>query len=507
MQPANFRIVARHAEGSVEPRPYEDHAAGSHVVQFYENDHFLSAAVADFLAAGLINGQPLVIIATPDHRDAFTVRLRAKGCDIDGAVATGQATFLDASSTLASFMIDGKPDAVRFRAAIEPVLVRAAAAHGGGVIRAYGEMVDLLWEQGNTDGAIRLEELWNELAAIRAFTLLCAYAMGHFYKNAGADQYHRVCGQHSHVVPVQQYGETHEAGQAIEITALQQRTHALEAEISHRAELEQRLREALSARGAAEAALTRALECEQAARAEAEAANRAKSEFLAVMSHELRTPLNAIGGHVQLIQLGLRGAVTDAQHDALQRVQRNQQHLLALINDVLNLARIETGRVEFKMESVALGPLLSDVLSTVEPLLTTKQLTYAVSMLQDGPGDELAAKADAEKLQQIMLNLLTNATKFTPSGGTVAIEARESDERADIVRVSVRDTGIGIPASKLETIFEPFVQLGQRMTCPHEGVGLGLAISRDLARGMGGELAVQSDEGVGSTFVLTLPRA
>src|SRR5215210_948048 len=108
MQPANFRIVARGPDQSAEPRPYEDHAEGAHVVQFYENDHFLSAAVADFLAAGLNNGQPLVVIATPDHRDAFSVRLRAKGCDIDAAVASGQATFLDASSTLASFMVDGK---------------------------------------------------------------------------------------------------------------------------------------------------------------------------------------------------------------------------------------------------------------------------------------------------------------------------------------------------------------------------------------------------------------
>jgi signal transduction histidine kinase len=386
------------------------------------------------------------------------------------------------------------------------VLARSAERNGGGVIRAYGEMVDLLWEHGNTEGAIRLEELWNELAVTRKFTLLCAYAMGHFYKNVGSEHYDRVCGQHSHVIPVQPYTQTHGGGQTVEITALQQRAHALEAEITHRAELEHRLREALAARGAAEAALTRALECEQAARAEAEAANRAKSEFLAVMSHELRTPLNAIGGHVQLIQMGLRGKVSDAQLDALDRVQRNQRHLLALINDVLNLVRIETGRLEFRTEAVPLAPLLADVLSTVEPLLTARQLSFAVSLPHEIADGELVARADAEKLQQILLNLLTNATKFTAPGGTVTITAAMSEERPDSIVIGIRDTGIGIPTSKLETIFEPFVQLGQRMTCPQEGVGLGLAISRDLARGMGGELTASSQEGVGSTFVLTLPR-
>ena len=495
MQPANFRILPRTTEPSAERQPYEDRFGSAHAVQFYENDHFLAAAVADFLIAGLTIGQPIVVIATQDHRDAFCVRLRAKGVDIDTAIGAGQVVFLDARSTLASFMVDGMPDAIRFRAAIEPVLARTVQVRGGGVVRAYGEMVDILWEEGNTDAAIRLEELWNDLATTRAFTLLCTYAMGHFYKNAQHEKFERICGQHSHVISTLPATQTHGAQETVEV------------EITHRAELERRLREALAARRVAEAALTRALESEQAARAEAEAANRAKSDFLAVMSHELRTPLNAIGGHVQLIQLGLRGPVTDAQLDALGRVQRSQQHLLTLINDVLNLVRIETGRIEFAAETVRLKQLLVDVLSTVEPLLTARQLTFAVSLSDDGVEGALSVKADAEKLQQILLNLLTNATKFTPPGGAVTVEAAVATERPEVVRLSVRDTGIGIPSSKLERIFEPFVQLSQRPASPREGVGLGLAISRDLARGMGGHLRAFSEEGEGATFVLTLPRA
>ena len=502
MQPANFRIVARQAEPEVERQPYDDPSASAHVVQFYENDLFLSAAVADFLASGLSAGQPIIVIATEDHRGAFSVRLRAKGFDVDNAVDSGQAVFLDARATLASFMVDGRPDAARFHAAIDPIFARSAQSRTGAVVRAYGEMVDLLWEEGSTDAAIRLEELWNDLAKTRAFSLLCTYAMGHFYKNAESEHLERVCRQHGHVMPTRTFSTAQET-QTGELDALQERTHALEAEISHRAELERRLREALAARSTAEAALTRALECERVARAEAEAANRAKSEFLAVMSHELRTPLNAIGGHVQLIELGLHGPVTDAQLIALNRVQRSQRHLLALINDVLNLVRIETGRVDFAMLTVPVAQLLADVMSTVEPLLSARQLTFAVSM----PDGELAVRADPEKLQQVMLNLLTNATKFTNPGGTITVEATVATDGSDMVRVSVRDTGIGIPMTKLESVFEPFVQLGHRTTCPQEGVGLGLAISRDLARGMGGELSASSVEGQGSTFVVTLPRA
>ena len=235
------------------------------------------------------------------------------------------------------------------------------------------------------------------------------------------------------------------------------------------------------------------------ARRAAEDANRAKSEFLANMSHELRTPLNAIGGYVQLIQLGIHGPVTDAQREALARVTRSQRLLLRLVNDVLNLARVESGRIEYHAEPVVLDTLVGSVLQMVEPQMATAHVRREVIA---APG--LVALADREKLEQILLNLLSNAVKFTPRDGSITVIA-EPDPDGRHVLVRVRDTGIGIAPDKLESVFEPFVQVDAADTPQHEGTGLGLAISRDLARGMGGELTAVSQPGEGSTFTVRLP--
>ena len=232
----------------------------------------------------------------------------------------------------------------------------------------------------------------------------------------------------------------------------------------------------------------------------ADDANQAKSKFLAVMSHELRTPLNAIAGYVQLIEMGVHGPVTEDQLVALDRIHRSQLHLLRLINDVLNLARIEAGRVDYKIRSIALADVVATVMPMVEPQLAAKGVTSLA--LLDGAG---LVRADREKLEQIVLNLLTNAAKFTQRGGTVTVRVRKDCGIPDRTCLDVEDTGIGIPEELQADIFEPFVQVDTDNR--KEGSGLGLAISRDLARGMGADLIVKSVPNKGSVFTVILPAA
>ena len=248
----------------------------------------------------------------------------------------------------------------------------------------------------------------------------------------------------------------------------------------------------------------------EAARAAAEEANRAKTQFLANMSHELRTPLNAIQGHVQLLTLELHGPITPAQQQTLDRVDRAQQHLLRLIDEILGYARLESGRVEYDLQPVRVADVLRDIRPIVEPLVLAKGLTFVEQPAHDGT-DGVRVLADREKLAQVLLNLLSNAVKFTATGGTVAVgiapPALDDGAAGATATVYVRDTGVGIPPDKLEAIFEPFVQVRNAYSPGQGGTGLGLAISRDLARGMGGELHAASEPGVGSTFTLTLPLA
>ena len=233
--------------------------------------------------------------------------------------------------------------------------------------------------------------------------------------------------------------------------------------------------------------------------AEARVANNAKSDFLTTMSHELRTPLNAIGGYVELLEMELRGPLTSAQKRDLERIRASQQHLLGLISGVLDLARLEAGKATYDIEDIALAPFLAGLDALIAPQAAAKQLTLDYRPC----APDCAVRADREKLRQILLNLLSNAIRHTPAGGRVTLSAANAGPR---VQIAVEDTGSGIPAGKHEEIFEPFVQLDRSLSHPREGLGLGLAISRDLARGMAGDLTVDSSAMTGARFLVTLER-
>jgi signal transduction histidine kinase len=218
-----------------------------------------------------------------------------------------------------------------------------------------------------------------------------------------------------------------------------------------------------------------------------------------MMSHELRTPLNAIAGYAELLQLGIHGTITEQQGHALGRIQASQRHLLGLIDEVLTHAKLETGTAHYQLSSVNASEAIVKAEGLVAPQAWTRGVVLTVTSC---PAD-VFLRGDPEKVQQILLNLLSNAVKFTPRGGRIDIDCVLTDAG---VRITIRDTGIGIAADMLDQIFEPFVQVRSELTRDVNGTGLGLAISRALARGMDGNLTVESDVGRGSTFTLTLPR-
>ncbi|MGZ3440573.1 MAG: ATP-binding protein [Polyangia bacterium] len=443
-------------------------AQQNHIVQFYEDEGFLADVVAHFIGVGLAAAEPTIIVASAAHRAAFTRELERKGFDVARLLAGGQFVMLDARETLARFMVDGEPDPTRFRSVIGGALTELCRSSCHARVRAYGEMVDLLWADGNADAAIRLEELWNELERAHSFSLLCAYDMGRFPGGVDGAGLARVCAAHSHVIPTEGFARLPDADARLrEVAQLQQRARALESEIAERKKVEAQLRDSL----------------------------RQRDEFLAIAGHELKTPLTAaqlmMESLLRLTRLGVPAVV----QERLAKATHSLGRLGKLVDGLLDATRLTTGRMALHVDDeVDLVALARDAIETAAPMLAAARCQVQL----DGE-PKLEGRWDRQRLEQIVVNLLSNAAKYS-SGCPIEVRIERGDDRARLV---VRDRGRGIARADQERIFERFERATDSAST--WGLGLGLWIARQAVESHGGTIAVDSELGQGATFTVELP--
>ena len=451
-----------------------------HFVQFYDEDSFLLDAVTRFIGTSLADGDAGIVIATKPHRDALAERLSASDLDLTSVTERGCYVPLDATETLSKFMVDGWPDERRFRDVVGSVIARVAGAGHRPRVRAFGEMVALLCADGMPDAAIRLEELWNDLGKRLACSLLCAYPMSTFRRNAHGRPLSTICAQHSRVIPAESYTAlTTTEDRLRTITLLQQKARALEAEVAQRKQAEtalQRKREELNEN------------LEQLAETD-----RRKDEFLAMLGHELRNPLSAV-----------RNAIVTARLDpprrerALDIARRQADQLARLVDDLLDVARITQGRITLRKRPISFAGVVERAVETTRQLVEERAHALALVL----PAEDLWVEVDPTRLEQVVVNLISNAAKYTEPGGRIEVAA---ERRGDEVVLRVRDNGIGIAPEMLPRVFDLFAQAEPSLDRAQGGLGIGLTVVRRLVELHGGRVEVESEQGQGAEFRVFLP--
>ncbi len=445
-----------------------------HLVQYYEKEGFLYDRVTDFMSDGLRGSDAAVLIATRAHRDGVEARLFRKGVDLAGLTARGRYHALDAHDTLSRIMVDGAPDPEHFAKTIGPVIKIARA--GDRRVLAFGEMVALLWAEGNRDAAIRLEELWNDLARKETFALLCAYPIAHFDDAGHAKPFADINAAHTWVTPAESYSIAEIDERNRVIATLQQKAAALEAETKQRAVLEAALRGKID---------------------ELAEVDRRKDEFLAMLGHELRNPLAPVTTALQLMRIheGEPNRVARSR----EIVERQIEHMTRLIDDLLDVSRITRGKIELREQPLLLSAVIERAIESVRPLIDERGHRIALDL----PTEPVTFLADPARLGQVFANLLNNAAKYTDVGGRIWLRARvEGNE----LMVGVKDDGPGLTNELRKHAFELFMQGPQTRARARGGLGIGLTLVRRLVELHGGTVeALSEGPGKGTEFVVRLP--
>ena len=426
-----------------------------HIVQFYDNDLFLLERVKSFIEAS----EAAIVIATPAHRDILEANLRIAGLSVEEAKQQGIYTALDAEETLSLFMDRDMPNERKFMRVIGDVVDRAKSK--GDKVHAFGEMVALLWAKGNPEGAIRLEELWNELQAKKDFGLFCAYPMNSFADETHMQKFSAVCKNHSIVTPNESYSTLRTEPERLrEIALLQQKARSLEAEVKKSKMLEQQ-----------------------------------KDDFLAVASHELKTPVTSIKVYGQVLGQHLSKGDDREAIEISQKIDMQVNKLTRLIEDLLDVTKMRIGRIEYNNSFFDGNELIRGVVDDM-------RFVSSGHVIQTQLGESVELYADRERMAQVLTNLLSNAIKYSPLANTILVTSDRTDENFTI---HVRDFGIGIAKSEQEKVFGRFYRVPGEELDTFPGLGLGLHISNEIVRRQNGKIWVDSNYGEGSVFSFSLP--
>jgi PAS domain S-box-containing protein len=553
-----------------------------HFVQFCETDAFLVNSLYEYIGTGLRAGEVCIVVATQPHRESLEERLKEDGLEVAAARMQGQYISLDAVAILSQVMVDGEPG--RFAETVGIIIARAADDRRR--VRIFGEMVALLWADGNRAAAIRLEALWNDLARTHSLSLFCAYPMQGFGGEGYEGEFTEICQQHSHVIPAESYTALDDPEERLRaITLLQQKAHSLEAEIAERKRAEERLRisenryrRLFEASGDgllivdpdtgtitdANSSMTellgytqeqllgqdlwhigllkdrestlqalRALQEKHVLRyetallyttegqpreleivcnlyqenghdviqcnirdiAERKELERRKDEFISMASHELKTPITSLKGFLTLLQRRLTTHGEEKGLHYLARMDAQVQRLTKLINDLLDLSKMQTGQLVYREERFDVDALVQEIMENVQGTTQTHHL-----LLEGQARAEMFG--DRDRIGQVLINLLNNAIKYSSEADTVLVHVAQDQNQ---VHASVQDFGIGIAKEHRHKIFERFYQVIDPEERTYPGLGMGLYISYQIVRRHGGQLWVESEKGEGATFHVTLP--
>ena len=445
-----------------------------HFVQLYDSDSYLTETVCDFIGTGLHNGEEAVVIATRAHRESLERALSRSGLDLTAARVEGQYLTLDAASTLSRFMVNGDIDF----ALLDKTIANSDALRTieGRRLRIYGEMVALLWKDGNVSAAIRLEDYWNSLLDIQPVKLMCGYPMECFSRESDTESFNDVCDIHSSALPTESFTRIDSPReQLLAVARLQQRISADETERTGMKLEQMKLEDALE---------------------RLKVLDRLRNDFVAMVVHDIRTPNAVIGAFLEILRKDWDTLDGERIDELLGRAIANTTHVTRLVDDILTASRIESGDFTYDTRPFDIAELIYRAVGTARA--SNNSMRFEVSVPDRLP----RALGDEARQLQILTNLLSNAAKFSARTSCVKITARRE---SNYLAIDVQDEGLGISKADQARLFVRFSRIESRLNPKIKGTGLGLYITKALVEGQGGSISVQSEPGIGSTFSYTVP--